>query len=98
MERVAVCCPVLLLFATSEEGSTDAGDMARWVKRLLCKHEDLSSIPRAYVKTKKSSVVVHTCNPGAGETEMGMFLAHLVRSRLDRERERPCLKPANGAR
>lgn len=53
VERAVVCCPVLLLFATSEEGGTDTGDMAQRVKCLLCKHEDQSSIPRAYVKTKK---------------------------------------------
>lgn len=34
------------------------GEMASWVEYLLCKHEDLSLIPRIYVKTNKTDMVV----------------------------------------
>lgn len=39
--------------------------MAQLVKRLLCKHKDLSLIPRT--PTKKANYVAHAYNPSAGK-------------------------------
>lgn len=41
--------------------------MARMVKSLLCKYEELSSVPQH--SYKNLGVVVCTCNPSAGETD-----------------------------
>lgn len=46
--------------------------MAWWVKWLLCKHKDLSSIPAPRKKTP--DVLTHTCKPSAEGMVIGVSL------------------------
>lgn len=42
-------------------------EIASLVKCSLCRHTDLSSIPKTHVKKARYGMELHTCNPGTGE-------------------------------
>lgn len=62
MHKAVVCFSV-------RKNSMDRGWLGGW---LLCKHEDLSSIPAP--RMKKPDVPAHTCNASAGGMGIGVSL------------------------
>ena len=58
--------------ATLNKGNW-AREMAQLVKCLLCKHEDLSLIPKIHVQMLGAAEEVH--NPSPGEAEAGGLTA-----------------------